>query len=679
MTKCIHEVDPFLGVDGGGNCLPGPYRPLGMVRPGPDTEVEKTRNTNGYQTGLPIVRFSQVHVSGTGGGGRYGNISISPYIGERSFEYPHADASEEEAAPGYYNVVLLPAGIQVEITCGMRTGVYRIHYPASGTPRLLLDAGAALRAGGKAMDGAVFQIGAQEFGGWVELVGGWGHNHPYRIFFSLALSQPVRQFAQDGLRMDLEFDASVCVDVQVGISFISVEKAARNRRQETAGKTFEAIRSETEKLWEAVLGRVRINGGTPADRTLHYTMLYRLLSMPGDLGTDDEFPRWQSGVRHFTDFFCLWDSCRNANGFFDLAFPEIERDILNCLLDIGEHTGWLPDAWMSFHPGFMQGGCSADTLLGQAAQKELSGIDYRLALRLARRNHEETPPNRDVAGRYMDEFRQVGYVSTDVKFGCVSRHLEYTAQDGCIAQIARHLGDKKSARFFHESATNTMNLWHTAKRSFYPRKQNGDWAEDFDITQPFIQDGHYSADPFFFEGTAVEWSLTPLHVMDQIVLAHGGPESFVRHLDCFFSNWIYKWKEIILHTPYLYLYAGRPDRTADCLLEQRKRYGTGRNGLPDNEDMGSQSTFAICSGIGLYPIMGQDRYWLSPPLFDEVHISSGPDTTPLSITTDRDHPDACYITRTLLNGTPLNRNWIQHKELVNGGTLHFHLSKKTRR
>ena len=72
--------------------------------------------------------------------------------------------------------------------------------------------------------------------------------------------------------------------------------------------------------------------------------------MPTDLGVDDEFARWETGgVRHFSEFYALWDSVRNANSFIGLFAPELERDMLNCLLDVAEQTGWLPDAWVTGH------------------------------------------------------------------------------------------------------------------------------------------------------------------------------------------------------------------------------------------------------------------------------------------------------------------------------------------
>src|SRR5579883_2699450 len=75
----LHAVDPFIGVDDPGNCLCGPYLPFSLIRLGPDTLVPQP--TNGYRSNRPIIRFSHTHVSGTGGGGRYGNIGITPFIG----------------------------------------------------------------------------------------------------------------------------------------------------------------------------------------------------------------------------------------------------------------------------------------------------------------------------------------------------------------------------------------------------------------------------------------------------------------------------------------------------------------------------------------------------------------------------------------------------------------------
>ena len=75
-------VDPFLGVAGGGNVFPGPVVPFGMIKPGPDMTAETGHDANaGWNADGAIRGFSQTHVSGTGGGAKYGNILVTPTTG----------------------------------------------------------------------------------------------------------------------------------------------------------------------------------------------------------------------------------------------------------------------------------------------------------------------------------------------------------------------------------------------------------------------------------------------------------------------------------------------------------------------------------------------------------------------------------------------------------------------
>ena len=76
------HVDPFLGTDGGGNTIPGPSLPFGMIKPGPD--VGANQANSGWEPTGDINGFSQTHVSGTGGGPKYGNILVQPTVGAPS-------------------------------------------------------------------------------------------------------------------------------------------------------------------------------------------------------------------------------------------------------------------------------------------------------------------------------------------------------------------------------------------------------------------------------------------------------------------------------------------------------------------------------------------------------------------------------------------------------------------
>jgi putative alpha-1,2-mannosidase len=87
--------------------------------------------------------------------------------------------------------------------------------------------------------------------------------------------------------------------------------------------------------------------------------------MPTDL-SGGENPRWQSDEPHYWDFYCIWDTFRCLHPFFSLVIPDKQVEMVRCLVDIYEHTGWLPDAWIGGGHGNVQGGdkrrCNHDYL-----------------------------------------------------------------------------------------------------------------------------------------------------------------------------------------------------------------------------------------------------------------------------------------------------------------------------
>ena len=277
----------------------------------------------------------------------------------------------------------------------------------------------------------------------------------------------------------LSFDRAEELNLVVAISYHSLANARESLARETEGKSFDQISQETVAVWEDLLGKLRVSGGTDAQRKLFYTSLYRLFCMPSDLGVDDEFHLWKSGVRHFTDYYCLWDSARNANSLISLLDPKLEVDMLNCLLDVAAHNGWIPDAWIAGHSAHIQGGSTADALICEAALKGLPGIDYEKALLQMRKNNEVVSPDPFLYGRYLEDYRDRGFVSDSV-INCASKHIEYSYQDWCIGRLAEHLGQGEVAKRFYQSSHKIWNLWHEGHKCFAPKTRDGAWSQPFD-------------------------------------------------------------------------------------------------------------------------------------------------------------------------------------------------------
>ncbi len=694
-------IDPFIGVDWPGNCLCGPHLPHSLVRLGPDTV--HPHDTTGYRSGSAIVRFSHTHVAGTGGGGRYGNIGVMPFLGPPQDAPSPCSPEHEEASAGYYAVTLGRAGIRAELTSTPRVGMHRYSFPAGSAANVLIDVGAVIQVAnnrpgegtGASTGGFVEFTSAGELVGRGDFRGGWGHQHPYSVFFCVRFGRaPTARLVGDAtgcwnaVGTDGAHAKAVAsfagnpagnqagdqaVELRVGISLVSVAQARASIDRETTGMTFDDIRSRARATWSESLARVRVEGGSDKQLTMFYTMLSRLLCMPTDLGIDDENPWWRSGVRHYSDFYCLWDSVRNANSLLALIEPELESALLNSLLDTAERTGWLPDAWIAGHSAQIQGASSADVLFCEAALKGLPGVDYSKALAFMRKNAEVEPDDPRYHGRHLRDWRDRGWLSTDTWQG-VSRQLEYAYQDWCIGALARHLGDHAVAERYGASSRNLWNLWREDIHAFAPRRPDGSWAAGYD---PAAIRPDCWADPHFYEGSGHAWSFNTQHDVAGLIARMGSDAAFIARLDQFFADGRHPWKEIVLHTPYLYTYAGRPDLTAERAREMlAAHYRPTRDGLDDNEDMGCQSAFYLCASIGIYPIMGQDLYLLSPPALPRVELTLAGGRV-LVIEAPGAGPQLRqYIAAATLDGQQLDRAWLRHGEIVGGGTLRFTLSDR---
>ena len=119
-------VDPRIGSEGVGRTFPGPSMPFGMCKPGPDCTIKP----NAGWAPMPevVTGFSQTHVSGTGGGQKYGNILILPYFSGERLEVSGERRTDETFSLGYYSTTF-ENGIRTEITTSERCAFYRIHYP----------------------------------------------------------------------------------------------------------------------------------------------------------------------------------------------------------------------------------------------------------------------------------------------------------------------------------------------------------------------------------------------------------------------------------------------------------------------------------------------------------------------------------------------------------------------
>src|SRR5574344_1262722 len=116
-------VDPRIGSVGVGRVFVGPSAPFGMIKPGPDCTCKP--NSGWLPVPEVVTGFSQTHVSGTGGGPKYGNILLQPFSeNDNSTDYQF-HRSVETVRLGYYSTTYQENDIKTEITSAERASIYR--------------------------------------------------------------------------------------------------------------------------------------------------------------------------------------------------------------------------------------------------------------------------------------------------------------------------------------------------------------------------------------------------------------------------------------------------------------------------------------------------------------------------------------------------------------------------
>ncbi len=405
-------VDPLIGTQGGGNTFAGASYPFGMVKLGPDCGAMNTNS--GYSPEGPVRGFSHVHVSGTGGGPKYGNILTYPFSGELNVSDFGSARGKEIAKTGYYSVELTAGDILAELSCTQKTGLHRYTFRKGGQSGILIDAGSFLGKQSccfeaqELVGSEVEILSDREMCGYSRVTGGWNTGGSYTVYFYAIFDTPSSSFGtwkagKVHKTNKAEFDSGEptgawfgydckpgqTVGVKVGISFISAGKARANCIVEAGTLNFEQAMSRARNEWTRYLSRIRVDSPSKIEKTKFYTALYHTMMQPVD--RSGENPLWESKEPYYDDFYCIWDTYRTSHPLFILFAPEIQSAITRSLIDIYVHEGYAPDARSGNFNGRTQGGSNSDMLIAEAILKELPGVDYEKGYQSMLKNAEVPP------------------------------------------------------------------------------------------------------------------------------------------------------------------------------------------------------------------------------------------------------------------------------------------------
>lgn len=703
----LQLVNVFVGSEHDakdGNTVPGASVPFGLVSVSPDT----TRgSTNGYDSRSPVTGLSFTHESGTGGNSKYGNFRVLPTIGALDPRNAALPRREESGAPGFYRAILDDHGqpIMVEASATRRAGLIRVTFPAGPDGNLTLDATSAIQLmgqGPKATEAHVEWTDAQDFQGWAAFTGGW-NPAPVKLYFAARIDRPAKAWGgfeadrgaltlhpglggvtggdqrEDPSRLlgafaTFETGRNNVVQIALAVSFVGVDQARRNLDSEIADRDLATVRAAAAAQWRDVLNHIRIEGGSDIERRNFMSALYRSHTMPHDVSGENAW--WTSDAAHYEDYYTLWDTFRTLHPLLTLIEPDRQRAMLNSLLETYRHTGWLPDARIAGANGMTQGGSNGDVLVADAVVKKLGGFDQALALEAIRKDGEVESTDPQNVGRVLAGYTALGYMPLD-QTRSASRTLEYAYDDFAIAEVAQAQGDSALARHFLARSGNWRNLWDASLGCIRPRYRDGTWLAHFDCDHVYPDNRTAWWDAPFYEGSSAQYSTYVPQDVAGLIAATGGQARFTAWLDRLFDGGGYNHSnEPDFLAPYLYIHAGRPDRTAERVRAiLAKDYHPTPGGLPGNDDAGAMSSWYVWSAIGLFPNAGQPFYYIASPLFTRttIRLEGGRSFT---INAPGTSAANLYVVAARLNGKPIDRAWLTHEEIAHGGVLDLDMAAK---
>ncbi|WP_114229167.1 MULTISPECIES: GH92 family glycosyl hydrolase [Sphingomonas] len=722
----FQAVDPMIGTGGEGHTYPGAVAPFGMVQLSPDTDTSCTvrecyAHAAGYHYEDPTIQgFSHTHFSGAGHSD-LADFLLMPVSGDRvplepgNAKVPGSgyrsrfDHRSEVAEPGYYAVTLSDPGVRAELTAGTRVGIHRYTYPVGKAAHLVLDLRTSLyNYPGKVLWSSIRLRDPQTLTGCRQ-TRGWA---PDRILcFAMHFSAPIaaqqfvdtekdvayRGFQGPGRGTDavaykegrqlvarLDFAAlSRPLEAAVAISSVDEAGALNNLASEATG--FDAVRAATRARWSQALGVLAIDAPAPMRISL-YTALYHALLAPSIAGDADGRYRGTDNQVHvangfaFRSTFSLWDTFRAEQPLLTLVQPEkVNADIVKSLIASRRDSpfGILPVWQFQGRETWTMIGYHAVPIIADAYLKGIRGFDANAALDAMVASATYRP--------YGDlgDYMRLGYVPIDREPEAASKTVEYAYDDWTIARMAAALGRKDVAAEFTKRAGYWRNTFDPNTGFVRARKADGSFRVPFDPTAI-----NYGSD--YTEGNA--WQYSWFVPQDQAALfaALGGDAAVVAKLDAMFdydnSKLDYSHAEDIAgligqyihgnepshHVAYLYNYAGAPWKTQGRLKQiVDSQYKPTPDGLSGNDDLGQMSAWLLFTGLGFYPVTpGSLEYVIGRPFVNRavLHLPNGRTFTVSADGLDDQRP---YVGSVTLNGRPLTRSFITHREIMAGGELHF--------
>ncbi len=687
-----------------GQTLPAVLEPNGMNFWTPQTQdTEQKCKAPYYYKHDRMQGFRNSHWITGGCTQDFGSMTLMPLSGTlvcspeaRAAKFSH---DSETATPAYYSVDFPEEGIRTEMTGRSRAAIFRFTYDRDGDAYLVVNPNSDEGEGFIKVDPANRRIIG--YNPVHRIYQGWGEPAGYNGYFVVEIDHDLTgagTFKDDDVyphQTDISGTSGIGayfkfkvrrgeqVKVKAASSFTDFDGALSNLNAEIPHWDFDRTRGELEGIWQKRLSAITVESPSDVEKSKFYGALYRASFLPQAINdADGRYPSFSKGRpilsmlegTTYYDGYSMWDTYRALHPLVTLLEPTKSGDMMQSLVLKAEQGGWLPifPCWNSYTAAMIGDHCIA--AIGDAYIKGVDNFDIEKAYSYMRKNAFESPSDfndykNGMGRRALQSYLEYGYIPLEdsVKEAfhqCeqVSRTLEYAFDDFVLAQVATALGHKDDADQLTRRSKNYRNVIDPSTGYAQGRHADGSFIKDSNA---------FGFAKFITEGAPCHYTWYAPHDVAGLMETMGGREAYATKLDSMFTERRY-WhgNEPCHQVAWMFNYAGRPWRTQKEVRHiMDTEYFNTPGGLSGNDDAGQMSAWYIFAAMGFYPVCpGTPYYMIGSPSFPKatIHLENGKDFTIIARGTS---PDNVYIQSARLNGKDYDRNYLNHFDIVNGGTF----------
>ncbi|MBB6127090.1 GH92 family glycosyl hydrolase [Mucilaginibacter lappiensis] len=737
--KLVQYVNPIIGTQRMGHTYPGATVPFGMVQLSPETDTASYELNGHYNPDVykycagyqyddkTIVGFSHTHFSGTGHSD-LGDFLIMPTVGALKLNPGTADKpgsgyrsafshQNEVTEANYYKVKLDASNIIAEMTTTTRVGFHQYTFPKSDQSHIILDLMAGIY---NYPDKNVWTylrvlndstvVGYRQTNGWArtrtlyfamsfskpfyqhgykkfdkrEVYGGfWGKFNQTKNFPEIAGRQ-IRSY------FDFKTEEGEKIKIKFAISPVSMNGALNNMQTELPGWDFDKVKNDGQQQWEQELHKIVIQGSKETKQNFYTSMYHAMINPTIYMDADGQYEGLDKNVHKadgFTNYttFSMWDTYRALHPLFNIIEPKRNADMVQSMM---AHFDQSPEKMLpiwsnSGNENWCMSGYHSVTVLADAVVKGNAPFDANKALDAC----VATARHRDYEG--IGEYIDRGYIPDEKSGVSVSSTLEYAFDDWAIAQMAKKLNRNDIYEEFIKRSQNYKNVYDAKSGFMRPKLADGTFRQKFDALST-INEG-------FIEGNSWNYTLFAPQDPEGLIKLMGGNKRFVGYLDSLFTmnlpdkyfaeteditrdgiigNYVHG-NEPSHHVAYLYNWTDKPWKTQERIrMILPRMYKPTPDGLGGNDDTGQMSAWYIFSSLGFYPVApGSDQYSTGSPAVNGAVINLDNGKT-FTINVKNQSPKNVYVQKMVLNGKALDKLFISHADIMNGGEITFYMGSK---